>query len=205
MSRYTGPKVRKMRALGTHLSGLSGKTMEHRQTRPGQHGHSVVRRKISDFGVQLFEKQKLQFNYGLREKQLSRLVKEARKSKMAAGEKLAELIERRLDNVVFRAGFARSIPAARQLVAHGHIQVNGRRVDIASYRVSVGDVIGPKPKSQNIPAIKEAITSLRLARPDWLECNYMEGRATMIGNPGLESLSVEVEIARVIEYYAKRG
>ena len=71
--------------------------------------------------------------------------------------------------------------------------------------MSVGDVIGPKPKSQNLPTIKEAITSLRLARPDWLECNYMESRATMIGNPGLESLSVKVEIARVIEYYAKRG
>ena len=214
MSKYTGLKLRnvpdKRRCIRRirpgnriYMSEILGKTVE--SSRPGQHRQSVVSRKISDSRVQLFEKQKLQFNYGLNEKQLSRLVKEARKSKIAAGEKLAELIERRLDNVVFRSGFAHSIPAARQLVNHGHIQVNERRVDIASHRVSVGDVIGPKLKSQNLPVIKEAVISLRLARPDWLECNYMESRATMIGNPGLESLSVKVEIARVIEYYAKRG
>lgn len=205
MARYTGPKVRKMRALETYLSGLSGKSMEQRSTRPGQHGHRVGRRKLSDFGVQLREKQKLQFNYGLREKQLSRLVKEARKSDMAAGDKLAELLERRLDNVVFRAGFARTIPAARQLVAHGHIRVNGKRVDIASYRVDVGDVIGPKPKSKDKQMVKDAITSIRLARPDWLQCNYAEGHAQVLEHPTSDSLSVEVDVARVIEYYAKRG
>lgn len=205
MARYTGPKVRKMRALETYLSGLSGKSMEQRSTRPGQHGHRVGRRKLSDFGVQLREKQKLQFNYGLREKQLSRLVKEARKSDMAAGDKLAELLERRLDNVVFRAGFARTIPAARQLVAHGHIRVNGKRVDIASYRVDVGDVIGPKPKSKDKQMVKDAITSIRLARPDWLQCNYAEGHAQVLERPTSDSLSVEVDVARVIEYYAKRG
>ena len=205
MARYTGPKVRKMRALETYLSGLSGKSMEQRSTRPGQHGHRVGRRKLSDFGVQLREKQKLQFNYGLREKQLSRLVKEARKSDMAAGDKLAELLERRLDNVVFRAGFTRTIPAARQLVAHGHIRVNGKRVDIASYRVDVGDVIGPKPKSKDKQMVKDAITSIRLARPDWLQCNYAEGHAQVLEHPTSDSLSVEVDVARVIEYYAKRG
>ena len=205
MARYTGPKVRKQRALGTYLSGLTGKSMEQRSTRPGQHGHRAGGRKVSDFGVQLKEKQKLQFNYGLREKQISRLVKEARKSDMAAGDKLAELLERRLDNVVFRAGFARTIPAARQLVAHGHIRVNGKRVDIASYRVDIGDVIGPKPKSKDKQMIKDAITSMRLARPDWLQCNYAEGHATIVAHPTTDSLSVEVDVARVIEYYAKRG
>ena len=204
MSRNTGPKLRKMRALGTYLSGLSAKSMEQRSTPPGQHGHRF-KRKLSDFGLQLQEKQKLQFNYGLRERQLSRIVKEARKSNMTTGDKIAELLERRLDNVVFRAGFARTIPAARQLVAHGHIQVNGKRVDIASFRVDINDVIGLKPKSRNLLTVKEAITSLRLARPDWLQCNYAEGHATVLANPGLDSLSVEVDIARVIEYYAKRG
>lgn len=205
MSRYTGPKVRKMRALSTYLSGLSGKSMERRSTRPGQHGHRIGRRKSSDFGVQLHEKQKLQFNYGLRERQLARLVKEARKSQIAAGDKLAELLERRLDNVVFRAGFARTIPAARQLVAHGHIQVNRKKVDIASYRVDVGDVIGPKHKTKDKQMIKDAITGIRITRPDWLQCNYKEGHATVLAHPGLDSLSVEVDIARVIEYYSKRG
>ena len=204
MPRNTGPKLRQMRALGTYLSGLSAKSMEQRSTPPGQHGHRF-KRKLSDFGVQLQEKQKLQFNYGLRERQLSRLVKEARKSDMTTGDKLAELLERRLDNVVFRAGFARTIPAARQLVAHGHIQVNGKRVDIASFRVDINDVIGLKPKSRNLLTVKEAITSLRLARPDWLQCNYAEYHATVLARPGLDSLSVEVDIARVIEYYAKRG
>ena len=118
---------------------------------------------------------------------------------------MAELLERRLDNVVFRAGFARTIPAARQLVAHGHIQVNGKRVDIASYRVDVGDLIGPKPKSKDKQMIKDAITSIRLARADWLQCNYGAGHATVLENPTIESLSVEVDITRVIEYYAKRG
>ena len=174
--------------------------------RPACQGYRrLLPRLLADFGVQLREKQKLQFNYGLREKQLSRLVKEARKSDMAAGDKLAELLERRLDNVVFRAGFARTIPAARQLVAHGHIRVNGKRVDIASYRVDVGDVIGPKPKSKDKQMVKDAITSIRLARPDWLQCNYAEGHAQVLEHPTSDSLSVEVDVARVIEYYAKRG
>ncbi len=205
MSRYLGPKVRRMRALETYLSGLSGKSMEQRSQKPGQHGHRTHRRKLSDFGVQLKEKQKVQFNYGLREKQLKRLAREARRSTTAAGEKLAELLERRLDNVVFRAGFARSIPAARQLVAHGHIEVNGRRVNIPSYRVDVGDVLGPREKSRNLETVREAITSVRLTRPEWLECNYAEGYAKVLSLPGVESMSVAVDIIRVIEYYAKRG
>ena len=167
MSRYTGPKVKKMRALGTYMSGLTSKSMEERSSRPGQHGQRI-RRKLSDYAVQLREKQKVQYNYGLREKQLSRLVKEARKSEIAAGEKLLQLIERRLDNVVFRSGFARSIPAARQLVSHGHIEVNKRRVDIASYRVDVGDVVGLRDRSRNLEVIRDATTSARLKRPDWI-------------------------------------
>ena len=204
MSRYTGPKLRKVRALGTQLPGLTGKTMEKRSTRPGQHGHQV-RRKMSDFAAQLREKQKLQFNYGLREHQLAKLVKEARNSRMNSGNKLAELLERRLDNVIFRAGFARSIPAARQFVGHGHVTVNNRKVDIASYRVGLGDVIGPRPKSRKLAMVEEAITSVRPTRPEWLDCNYGEGHVTVLALPGLDSLSVEVDIARVIEYYAKRG
>ena len=204
MSRYTGPKVKKMRALGTYMSGLTSKSMEERSSRPGQHGQRI-RRKLSDYAVQLREKQKVQYNYGLREKQLSRLVKEARKSEIAAGEKLLQLIERRLDNVVFRSGFARSIPAARQLVSHGHIEVNKRRVDIASYRVDVGDVVGLRDRSRNLEVIRDATTSARLKRPDWIECNYSDGCAKMVGLPGLDSASVEVDVARVIEFYAKRG
>ena len=206
MSRYIGPKLRRIRALQTHLSGLSTKSMEHRNTRPGQHGANLKHHsRTSDFAIQLLEKQKLQFNYGLREKQLSRLVKEARKGRTAAGNKLAELLERRLDNAVFRAGFALSIPQARQLVSHGHIIVNGEKVDIASYRLSIGDVIGPRPKSTNLIAIKNSITSSKFARPDWLRCDYQRMQAEVVLSPSLSDLSVEVDISKVLEYYAKRG
>ena len=205
MARYTGPKVKNMRALETYLPGLTGKSMEHRATRPGQHGQRLSSPRKSDYAVQLREKQKLQFNYGLREKHLARLVKEARRSQTTTGDKLIELVERRLDNVVFRSGFAKSLPAARQLVGHGHVQVNGKSVDIASYRVVVGDVISPKEKSRELTHIKDAITSIRLTRPDWLECNYAQMTATVIGTPGPDSVSVEVDVARIVEYYAKRG
>ena len=123
-----------MRVLETYLSRLSGKNMEQRRTRLGQHDHRLGRRKLSNFGVQSREKQKLRCNYSLREKQLSRLVKEAHKSDMTCGDRLAELLEQRHDNIVFGADFARTSSIARQLVAHGYIRVNGKRVDIAAYR-----------------------------------------------------------------------
>ena len=145
MSRYNGPRVKVMRALGVDLPGLSRKTIERRPYAPGQHGQNR-RRKVSDFGRQLKEKQKLRYNYGIGEKQMRRYVAAARASKMAAGDKLLELLERRLDNAVFRAGYAPTIPAARQLVNHGHITVNGRRVDIPSYSLRPGDVIRPRTR-----------------------------------------------------------
>ena len=128
MSRYTGPRVKRMRALGIDLPGLSRKSMWNRPYPPGVHGpKSARRRKMSDFKKQLLEKQKLRFNYGLNEGQFRRLYREAVHSKDPSGDKLVELLERRLDNFVFRAGFAPTIPAARQLVCHGHFLVNGSR------------------------------------------------------------------------------
>ncbi|RYZ60910.1 MAG: 30S ribosomal protein S4, partial [Proteobacteria bacterium] len=121
MSRYTGPRVKKMRALGVELPGLSRKKIERRPYPPGQHGQA--RKKVSEFALRLHEKQKLRYNYGIGERQLRGLMTEALSSKTAPGKKLIELLERRLDNAVFRAGFALTIPAARQLVAHGHVLV----------------------------------------------------------------------------------
>jgi len=120
MSRYTGPRLKKCRALDADLPGLTRKRRK-RTYPPGQHGNNF-RRKVSDYGRRLTEKQKIRFNYGLGEKQLRRLVSDARRSQLSTGDKLMELLERRLDNVVFRAGFAPTIPAARQLVNHGHFQ-----------------------------------------------------------------------------------
>ena len=139
MSRYTGPRVRAMRALGVQLPGLSSKSVERRPYPPGQHGQA--RRKVTEYGRRLMEKQKLCRNYGVSERQLRKLMSQARSSQGPTGSRLLELLERRLDNVVYRAGFARTIPGARQLVTHGHILVNGHKVDRASYSVRQGEVI----------------------------------------------------------------
>ena len=148
MSRFTGPRVKVMRALGLELPGLSRKSIERRPYPPGQHG-GRRRRRDSVYGQQLKEKQKLKMNYGVSERQMRRLIKQARRSKQETGLKLLELLERRLDNVIFRAGYAPTIPAARQLVNHGHFRVNGRKVDVPSFSVGEGDVIELKEKSAN--------------------------------------------------------
>lgn len=203
MARYTGPRVKKLRSLGVDLPGLSRKTRERRPYPPGQHGQGR-RRRLSDYGMQLQEKQKLRLNYGVGERQFRRIIKEARASRMAAGDKILQLLERRLDNVIFRAGYAATIPAARQLVTHGHFLVNGRRVDIASYRVSEGDVIQPRSRSYNLAPIEESLAALTLARPDWLEYTDDKRITRIAALPGPEAVPFEVEIQLVIEYYAQR-
>lgn len=203
MSRFTGPRVKVLRALGVDLPGLSRKSREARPYPPGQHGQAR-RRKLSDFGRQLQEKQKLRMNYGLGERQFRRLVTEARASKMAAGEKILQLLESRLDNVVFRAGYAPTIPAARQLVTHGHFLVNGRRVDIASYRVSQGDVIQPRGRSLNLKPIEESLLAPVLARPDWIEFNDEKRITRIAALPPADTVPFEIDVQLVIEYYAKR-
>ena len=154
MSRYTGPRVKKMRGLGINLPGLSAKRIDRRPYAPGQHGQSR-RGKLSNYALQLREKQKIALNYGLNEKQLRRMLVEARSSSAPTGDVLAQLIERRLDNVVFRIGWALTIPAARQLVNHRHILVNGRTTDIASFRVSIGDKISLRERSQSNQGVLE--------------------------------------------------
>ena len=203
MSRYTGPRVKKMRALGVNLPGLSRKALDRRPYPPGQHGQNR-RRKKSDYGRQLTEKQKLRLNYGLTERQFRRLVTDARASKTATGDKLIELLERRLDNVVFRAGFAPTIPAARQLINHGHILVNGQRVSIASYRVRTGDVIAPRDKSMNLQIIRESLEDISLTRPDWLDYNGTNLTAVVRSLPEPDSVPFEIEVQLVVEYYSKR-
>lgn len=205
MSRYTGPRVKRMRALGIDLPGLSRKSMWDRPYPPGVHGpKSARRRKMSDFKKQLLEKQKLRFNYGLNEGQFMRLYREAVHSKEPSGDKLLELLERRLDNTVFRAGFAPTIPAARQLVCHGHFLVNGRRLDIPSYRVREGDVISLRERSQNLVAVDASLEDVRLARPDWIEFDETKKTATIKSLPKVDSVPFPLEIDLVIEYYSKR-
>ena len=205
MSRYTGPRVKRMRALGLDLPGLSRKSMWDRPYPPGVHGpKSARRRKMSDFKKQLLEKQKLRFNYGLNEGQFRRLYHEAVHSKEPSGDKLLEFLERRLDNTVFRAGFAPTIPAARQLVCHGHFLVNGKRLDIPSYRVREGDVISLRERSQSLSAVETSLGDVRLARPDWIEFDEANKTVTVKTLPKVDSVPFPLEIDLVIEYYSKQ-
>ena len=202
MSRYLGPRVKKMRALGVNLPGLSSKTIERKPHPPGQHGPNR-RRKVSDFGMQLAEKQKVRMNYGVTEKQMRRLMKESLGAKVATGDKLIELLERRLDNVVFRAGVASTIPAARQLVNHGHLMVNGRRVNIASFRVRAGDVIEFRPRSRKLDIVTEALQTMGPYRPDWLKVEAEQRRVTMLEHPDGGSAPFPVELQLVVEFYSR--
>ena len=202
MSRYLGPRVKKMRALGVNLPGLSAKSIERRPHPPGQHGANR-RGKLSNYALQLREKQKLRLNYGVSERQLRRLVKEARASKMASGEKLVELLERRLDNVVFRAGFANTIPSARQLINHRHLRVNGRRVDIASFRVKPGDIIEFRPKSQKLESVTESLQTGGQYRAEWMQVDTTRRMVTITEIPTVESLLFPLDLQFVIEYYSR--
>src|SRR5450830_251731 len=204
MSRFTGPRLKKMRALGIDLPGLSRKTIESRPTPPGQHGAKNTRRKKSDFGVKLMEKQKLRFNYGLSEKQMRRLVVDARKGKEPTGDTLLQLLERRLDNVVFRAGFAPTIAAARQLVSHRHIKLNGKLVNIPSIRLRAGDEISIKEVSAKLPIVVETLGNLPLTRPEWLSWNEQALSVKVAHMPAPEDVPFPIDVQQVVEYYANR-
>lgn len=204
MSRYTGPRVKVLRALGLDLPGLSRKSMQERTQPPGQHGARKMASKKSEFGRQLLEKQKLRYNYGLSETQFRRVVAEAKKGRAATGEKLIELLERRLDNLVFRAGFAPTIPAARQLVAHGHFLLNGRRVTIPSIRLRLGDSLAPRQASRNLDIIKSTLAEPSLTRPEWLAYDEAAQSARLSQLPGVDAVPFPVDLQLVVEYYATR-
>lgn len=204
MSRYTGPRVRIMRALGLELPGLSRKSIENRPHPPGQHGLKKNAARKSGFGQQLIEKQKLRYNYGLSERQLRRTVMEAKRSPMPTGAKLVELLERRLDNVVFRAGLAPSIPAARQLILHRHLRLNGRTVNIPSIRVRPGDAIAPRERSRGHQSILDAQQSPPLARPEWIAFDAATLSASVNHLPAMGDVPFPVELQQVVEYYATR-
>jgi small subunit ribosomal protein S4 len=202
MSRYTGPRLKIMRALGLELPGLSRKNLLDRFDPPGQHGAKTKRK--SDYGLHLMEKQKLRMNYGLTERQMRRLVQEARTAHGAFGEKIAEFLERRLDNVVFRAGFSPSIPAARQLVNHKHFLVNGRPVNIPSYRVKLGDTVTLCPASAGLLCVKETLDEPVLTRPEWLHWEEQTRTAHVTHLPAADDIPFPVSLQMVVEYYSRQ-
>ncbi len=204
MSRYTGPRLKVLRALGIDLPGLSRKSMQERNQPPGQHGARKVNGRKSEFGQQLMEKQKLRYNYGLTERQLRRAVADAKKDRGATGNKLVELLERRLDNMVFRAGFAPTIPAARQLVSHGHFQLNGKRVTIPSIRLRIGDAFGPTEAGRKIDLLRATLEEPALESPQWISLDHETQTARLTHLPDGDAAPFPLDLQRVVEYYATR-
>ena len=198
MARYTGAQYKKSRHLG--FSTLeNGKELARRPYAPGIHGQDR-RRKLSEYGVQLQEKQKVRFMYGLNEKQFAKTFKRATKMAGITGENLLQLLEARLDNVVYRMGMATTRRAARQVVNHGHITVNGVKVDIPSYTVKPGDVIAVKEQSLDHPAIKAAVEAT-LNRPAYVEFDANKLTGKYLRYPDRSELNPDINEALIVEYY----
>ena len=198
MARYTGAQYKKSRHLG--FSTLeNGKELARRPYAPGIHGQDR-KRKLSEYGVQVQEKQKVRFMYGLNEKQFAKTFKRATKMAGITGENLLQLLETRLDNVVYRMGMATTRRAARQVVNHGHITVNGIKVDIPSYTVKPGDVIAVKEQSLDHPAIKAAVEAT-LNRPAYVEFDANKLTGKYLRYPERSELNPDINEALIVEYY----
>ena len=202
MARHTGPRLKIVRRFQAPLPGLTNKNGERRPYPPGQHGPGR-RAKLSDYRIRLEEKQKLRFNYGLSERQLRRYYRRAIKTKGDTGALLLQLLEQRLDNAVFRAGFAPTVPAARQLVNHGHVQVNGKKVDIASYAVRTNDKISLREKSKKIPVVITTLTARPLELPSWLSVDTDKVEAMVTGLPQRDDVPVDVQEQLIVEFYSR--
>lgn len=208
MARYTGPVCRLCRREGMKLflkgdRCYTGKcAIDRRAYAPGQHGQSRGK-KPTEYGIQLREKQKVRRVYGVAEKQFRSYFDEAARQKGMTGENLLRLLERRLDNVVFQLGFATSRPEARQLVNHGHFTVNGRRVDIASFLVRVGDVVAVKEASKTSPRMKDILSSLDRTPPKWMSLDATAAAGTIIALPAREDTQLPIQEHLIVEKYSR--
>ncbi|WP_029687949.1 30S ribosomal protein S4 [Thermoanaerobacter sp. A7A] len=206
MGRYIGPTCRLCRREGMKLYLKGDKCytdkcpFARRGYAPGQHGQE--KKKLTNYGMQLREKQKLKRYYGVLERQFVRYYEEAERMKGITGENLLQLLERRLDNVVFRLGFAASRPQARQLVSHGHIEVNGKKVDIPSFLVKPGDVISVREKSRSMELIKNNLEVSRNV-PDWLELNKDAFEGRVVSLPRREHIDLPIQEHLIVELYSK--
>lgn len=201
MARYTGPKNRICRIFGEPILG-SGKNLAKNSNPPGMHGATRKRKSQSEYAIQLKEKQKAKYTYGVLEKQFRNIYVEAARLKGATGENLIKLLEARLDNTVYRMGIAPTRPAARQLVSHKHIMVNGSIVNIPSYTLKPGDVIELKPKSKASDSIK-AIVGTKNPKINWIEFNEKEYKGTYIANPERENVPENIKEQLIVELYSK--
>ncbi len=200
MSRYTGASYKQARRVGFSISE-TGKELARRPYGPGQHGNAR-KGKPSDYGTQLKEKQKVRFMYGLNERQFKKTFKEAEKMKGIHGTNFLRLLESRLDNLVYRIGFASTRRGARQLVNHGHVTVNGKKVDIPSYRVKVGDVISLKENDKNLKVVAESLQKIT-KRVDFITYDENKMEATFVRLPERNELNADINEALIVEFYNK--
>ncbi|MBN1819431.1 MAG: 30S ribosomal protein S4 [Prolixibacteraceae bacterium] len=202
MARYRGAKSKVARKFGEPIFGPD-KVFEHKNYPPGMHGLSSKRRKKSEYGLQLKEKQKAKYTYGLLERQFRGLFKKAQASKGITGEVLLQLLESRLDNVVFRLGIAKSRAAARQFVTHKHIVINGEVVNIPSYQVKPGDIVAVREKSKSLEEITESLNSHRSAQYEWLEWDKERLAGKFLNVPEREEIPENIKEQLIVELYSK--
>ncbi len=202
MARYTGPKSKIARKFGEPIYGTD-KYLDKKNYPPGQHGIDKKRAKTSEYGTQLKEKQKAKYTYGLLERQFSNLFTKAQKSKGVTGEVLIQLLECRLDNVVYRLGIAPSRPAARQLVSHRHIVVNGKVLGIPSYHVKVGDIIGVRERSKALEVITNSLQGANRSRFNWLEWDNASLSGKFMSVPAREDIPENIKEQLIVELYSK--
>ena len=201
MARYTGPKTKIARKFGEAIFG-DDKSFEKRNYPPGQHGNNRRRGKKSEYAVQLMEKQKAKYTYGILEKQFRNMFKKATRSSGITGEILLQLCESRLDNVAFRLGIAPSRSAARQLVSHKHITVNGELVNIPSYQVKPNDVVGIREKSKSLNVIQESLLNNKSVH-EWMTWNSEKMQGTYVNVPERSQIPEKINEQFIVELYSK--
>jgi small subunit ribosomal protein S4 len=201
MARYIGPKTKIARRFGDPIYGAD-KVLEKRNTPPGQHGQNRKRKKQSEYGIQLQEKQKAKYTYGILEKQFRNIFEKASRRKGITGENLLMLIESRLDNTVFRLGIAPTRAAARQLVSHRHINVNGKMVSIPSYLLVPGDVVAVREKSKNLEVVTDSLASNNKSF-SWLEWNGEKVEGKFLNYPSREEIPENIKENLIVELYSK--
>jgi len=201
MARYRGPRTKIARKFGEPIFGPD-KILEKKNYPPGIHGTNKRRRKQSEYGIQLKEKQKAKYTYGVLERQFLNLFEKASRSKGVTGEVLLQLLESRLDNVVYRLGIGPTRSAARQLVSHRHITVNGEVVNIPSYLLRAGDIVGVREKSKSLEAITNSLSSSR-AKSSWLEWDDAQMAGKFLNRPEREEIPENIKEQLIVELYSK--
>jgi len=202
MAKYIGPKTKIARKFGEPIYG-SDKYFDKRNYPPGFHGPSRRRRKLSEYGTQLKEKQKAKYTYGVLEKQFANMFHKAQRTKGITGEVLLQLLESRLDNVVYRLGIANTRAAARQLVSHRHIVVNGKVVNIASFSVKPGDLVGVREKSKSLEVILNSLASTSRSRSSWLEWDNSLMSGKFLNVPERSEIPENIKEQLIVELYSK--